>query len=261
MSAIGQPPKLSTAIGLFILLANAMLTGTAVGQPDGIDAQAVKLLRTATKYLADRKHLSADTQSSIEVVLQSGQKIQFDHAAALSVQRPDKLRAERRGDLVDQTFYYDGKTLTLHNPEDGYYATLPAPGTIEEMLDYARESLDIFAPGGDLIYSDAFDILMADVTSGFVVGKSVVEGVRCDHLAFRSPHTDWQIWIQEGSEPLPRKLVITSTDVIGAPQFAVVMTRWNLAPEFDDQTFAFAPPPGARGIDFLRVAVGPVASE
>jgi len=217
MSAIGHPSKLSATIGSFILLAGVIVTGTAVGQPDGIDAQAVKLLRTATKYLADQKQFSADTRSSIEVVLQSGQKIQFDHAAVLSVQRPNKLRAQRRGDLVDQAFYYDGKTLTLYNPEDGYYATLPAPGTIEEMLDYARESLDIVAPGGDLIYSDAFDILMADVTSGFVVGKSVVAGVRCDHLAFRAPQVDWQIWIQEGAQPVPRKLVITSTDIAGAP--------------------------------------------
>jgi len=34
----------------------------------------------------------------------------------------------------------------------------------------------------------------------------VVEGVRCDNLAFRAPNVDWQIWIQEGPEPLPRKL-------------------------------------------------------
>jgi hypothetical protein len=121
------------------------------------------------------------------------------------------------------------------------------------MLDFARESLDIVAPASDLIYADAFEILMQDVTSGFVVGKSVLDGVRCDHLAFRSPHADWQIWIQEGSEPLPRKLVITSRDVLNAPQFTVEMTRWDLAPEFSTQTFTFTPPEDAQGIDFLPV--------
>ncbi|WP_428442365.1 DUF2092 domain-containing protein [Photobacterium sagamiensis] len=63
------------------------------------------------------------------------------------------------------------------------------------------------------------------MTVGYVVGKSVIEGVRCDHLAFRSPYVDWQLWVQEGSEPLPRKLVITSRDVVNAPQFAVLMTK------------------------------------
>lgn len=34
------------------------------------------------------------------MVLTSGQKIQLESTAALSVERPNKLRAERRGDLV-----------------------------------------------------------------------------------------------------------------------------------------------------------------
>ena len=85
---------------------------------------------------------------------------------------------------------------------------------------------------------------MTDVTQGFVVGKGVVEGVRCDHLAFRAPHVDWQIWIQEGKEPLPRKLVITTRDQPNAPQFSVVVTKWNLKPVFTPQTFAFRAPSG-----------------
>ena len=91
---------------------------------------------------------------------------------------------------------------------------------------------------------------MQDVTTGFVVGKGVVEGVRCDHLAFRAPHVDWQIWIQEGKQPLPRKIVITTRDIVNAPQFAVVVTKWNLAPTFDESLFSFKPPKGARKVDF-----------
>jgi len=95
---------------------------------------------------------------------------------------------------------------------------------------------------------------MQDVTSGFVIGKSVLEGVRCDHLAFRTPHTDWQIWIQEGKQPLPRKLVITSTDIQNAPQFSIVMNNWNLAPKIDAQMFEFMPPKHAKPINFLPLA-------
>lgn len=256
MPTIERTARRVGVIAGLALLAGAMLSRGAFGQPAGIEPQAKKLLETATTYLASQKRFSVDTRSTIEAVLTSGQKIQFDHAAMLSVQRPDGLKAERRGDLVDQVFYYDGKSLTLHNPDDNYYAAVPAPGTLEEMLDFARESLDIFAPAGDLIYKNAYEILMQDVTSGFVVGNTVVEGVRCDHLAFRAPHVDWQIWIQEGDEPLPRKLVITSTDVAGAPQFSVVMTDWNLAPDLDDRTFEFTPPAEAKRIDFLPLGEG-----
>jgi hypothetical protein len=79
----------------------------------------------------------------------------------------------------------------------------------------------------------------------------VIEGVLCDHLAFRAPHVDLQVWVQQGAQPLPRKLVITTRDLVNAPQFAVTVTKWNLKPAFGTQTFAFTPPAGAKKIDFL----------
>lgn len=229
----------------------AALPAAALAQPAGLDQAAVKLLKASTDFVASQPRLAADTRNTLEVVLASGQKIQFGHTASVLMQRPNKLRAERTGDLVQQTFYYDGKSLTLSSPADKAFATVAAPGTVEEMLEFARTSLDIVAPAGDLLARNAFDILMTDVTAGFVVGKSVVEGVRCDHLAFRAPHVDWQIWIQEGKQPLPRKLVITTRDVVNAPQFEVVVTRWDLKPALDEKTFTFVPAPGARRVDFL----------
>jgi hypothetical protein len=245
--------RLMAALGLVFA---AALSQATLAQPAGIDPQAERLLKASTSFLASQMQFSADTRSTIEVVLTSGQKIQFDQSARQSVQRPNKLRAERRGDLVDQVFYYDGKSLTLYNPSDGFYATVAAPGTLEAMLDLARESLGIVAPAGDLVYKNAYEILMQDVTSGFVVGKGVVEGVRCDHLAFRAPHVDWEIWVQEGKQPLPRKLVITSKDVLNAPQFTVVVTKWNLAPKFTADTFSFKPAPAAKKVEFVSSGKG-----
>lgn len=163
-----------------------------------IDPEATRVLQESTRFLAGLERFSVRALSTIEAVLNSGQKIQFVHTARLSVQRPDRLKAERIGDLVEQQFFYDGATLTLYNPVDRYYATLPAPGRIGAMLDFARDTLDIVAPAADLIYPNAYDLLMDGVESGFVVGDSVVDGVRCTHLAFRAPHVDWQIWIEDG---------------------------------------------------------------
>lgn len=248
------------SVAVLTLLLAAVLPQAALSQPSGISPKAAQLLKASTDFLACQQQFSLDTSSSIEVVIASGQKLQFDHTAKLSVQRPNKLRAERTGALVDQVFYYDGTSLTLYNPSANYYATLPAPGTLEEMLDFAREKLDIVAPASDLLYKNAYEILTEDVTSGFVVGKGVVDGVRCDHLAFRAPHVDWQIWIEEGARPLPRKLVITTRDKANAPQFSVVTSNWNLAPAFTDETFSFTPPKCPTKVEFqLKGADGPKA--
>ena len=238
------------AAGLALGLA-ALAPGVSVAQPAGIDPQATRLLRKATDFLAGQQKFTVETRNTLEVVLADGQKIQFGNSARQSVQRPDRLRAERTGDLVNQVFYFDGKTLTLFNPADKVYAKVAAPATIEAMLDFARTQLDIIAPASDLNYHNAYDILMTDVTQGFIVGKGVVEGVRCDHLAFRAPHVDWQIWIQEGSQPLVRKLVVTTRDVANAPQFSVTMTKWDLKPVFTAATFRFQPPAGAKSVAFL----------
>jgi hypothetical protein len=233
------------------LIAVAGISLAVQAQPAGISPDAQRLLKASTDFLASQKQFSADTRNTLEIVLKSGQKIEFNHQARVSAQRPNKLRAERTGDLVDQVFVYDGKSLTLHNPKDKFYAQVAAPDTLEGMLEFARTKLDIVAPAGDLLNKNAYDILMDGVTDGFVVGKAVIEGALCDHLAFRAPHVDLQIWIQQGAQPLPRKFVITTRDVVNAPQFAVTVTKWNLKPAFGAKTFAFTPPAGATKVDFL----------
>jgi len=259
MKIVTRIPR-GSAVIVALLLA-AVLPQAALSQPAEIALPARQLLKTSIEFLARQQQFSLDTASSIDVVLPSGQKVQFDHTAKVSVERPNKLRAERTGDLVDQIFYYDGKSLTLNNPVGKYYATIGAPGTLEEMLDFAREKLDVVAPAGDLLYKNAYDILMQDVTSGFVVGKSVVEGVRCDHLAFRAPHVDWQIWIEDGARPLVRKLVITSRDMLNAPEFTVVMKNWNLEPKFSAATFTFNPRQWPQKVEFVLKDAGGVKAK
>jgi hypothetical protein len=225
----------------------------AFAQPAGIDPQATAILKRSMDFLAGLKAFSVEADSTIEATLTSGQKLQFDSASTVTLQRPDKLVARRaKGDVVEQSYYYDGKTLTLFNPREKYYATLKAPPTIEQALDFARDTLDVVAPAGDLLYRDAYEMLMQDTTAGFVVGKSFVGGVRCDHLAFRKADVDWQIWIQEGATPLPRKYVITSTKEAGTPDFTVLMHKWNVAPQITGGMFVFKPPQGAKRVDFLK---------
>jgi hypothetical protein len=237
--------------GLALLCLSILPALARADAETSIDPEAARVLQDSTRFLAGLQRFRVHALSTIEAVLSSGQKIQFVHTARLSVQRPDRLLAERIGDLVEQQFFYDGQTLTLYNPTDRYYATLPAPGRIGAMLDFARETLDIIAPATDLIYPNAYELLMDEVESGFVVGDSVVDGVRCTHLAFRAQQVDWQIWIQQQGDPLPRRFVITTRDVINAPQFAVSMPEWDLSPAFDASDFMFQPPPDAQGIVFL----------
>jgi hypothetical protein len=101
-------------------LALIVLTGIPTesrGQPAAIEPKADQLLQKMSDYLGGLQRFSVQTENTLEVVLGSGEKIQYDSPAELLIQRPNKLRAQRKGDIVNQEFYYDGKTFTLHNPD------------------------------------------------------------------------------------------------------------------------------------------------
>ena len=226
----------------------------SLAQAGEVDPDALALLRKSTDYLAATKQFSLVTDATIEAVLADGQKLQFGQRVAVTVQRPNKMRAERIGELISQTFYYDGQSLSVNLPAYKYYATAAVPATLDGMLDTARDKLNVIAPGADFIYANAYQRLTEGLTSAYVIGKAVVGGVPCDHLAFRNAEVDWQLWIQEGAKPLPRKFVVTSKKMPQSPQFTSVMSDWQTAPKVSAATFSFVPPKGAQKIDFLTMA-------
>jgi len=250
--------NLGTAMALLALGTVVLLVNPTPARPEGptIEPEAARLLKRMTDYMAGLDRFSLETDNMLEDVLVSGQKIQYDFTASVQIQRPDRLRAERTGDLFQQLLVYDGATLAIYNPKDGYYAKADAPDNIDDLLHFARDTLDIVPPTGDIVFTNAYDLLIAGVTEGFVVGKSMVAGVKCDHLAFRTQFVDWQIWIADGDQPLPYKYVLTTMDDPAHPQYLVLMSNWNVAPDFNDAMFRFTKPEGAKQIEFLRMDAG-----
>jgi hypothetical protein len=170
------------------------------------------------------------------------------------VQRPGKLRSDRRGRYGDVTLYFDGKDLTVYSKRENLYATAKAPNTIDEMIDFARRELALEAPAADLMYSDPYAALMEDVVSGRYIDQALIDGRTCHHLAYRGNETDWEIWIEDGPRALPCRFVITSKNVKGSPAYTVETHNWKVDPPLPEKLFTFAPPRNAGKIDFVTVA-------
>ena len=237
-----------------IALVAAFVPAPGIAQVGQVDPDAIALLRRSTDYLTTLKQFRVTTSTSIESVLSTGQKLEFEHNVVLAVQRPNKLRADRVGELVAQSFFYDGKSLTMSLPAEKYHATVEAPSTIDGMLDFARDKLGVIAPASDFVYSNAYERLAEGLTSGYIVGTAIVGGARCTHIAFRNAEVDWQIWIRDGDKPLPCKVVITSKKMPQSPEFAVVMSKWETAPKLNEAMFRFTPAKGSRPIGFTSAS-------
>jgi hypothetical protein len=223
--------------------------------PEGseVDPQAAAVVRRMSEHLGSLRAFRVTTDSATEVVLDSGEKIQVLATSNVALQRPNKLRSERRGELANVTFIYDGDRITLYGRNNNLYAQMDAPNDLDAALDFARERLEIEAPGADLLYANAYEGLMQGVESGRHLGPAEIDGVVCDHVAFRGDDgVDWQLWVERGERPLPRRYVIVSNDQQASPVFIVEMRDWQVGPTaVAASDFVFRPPPGAVEIDFL----------
>jgi len=217
-----------------------------VSQASAQSGDAEKLLKGMADYVSSQKMIAVTFDSDIEVVTSNLQKLQFTSSGQVQMSRPDKLHATRTGGYRDIEIVFDGKTVTVNNKDTKDYAQIDAVGTAEDLIDVLREKHGVVAPGADLLLSNVFDMMMTDVIEAAVIGKGVIDGIECDHLAFRNAETDWQIWIESGAKPIPRKYVITSKGIGEAPQYTLRIKEWKT--EVPTDAFAFKPDPSAKKI-------------
>jgi hypothetical protein len=206
---------------------------------------AAKVLKAMTDYTAAQKSISATFDSDIEVVTPELEKIQFTSSGKLQLTRPDKLRIRRTGGYADVELVYDGKTVSIYGNNAKAYAQAELAGTIDQLVDLIQAKSGAAMPGTDLLLSNAYDEMMSNVIAAQHIGQGVIDGVECEHLAFRAVDTDWQIWIESGARPVPRKYVITSKTLAGAPQYTLRIKDWKTEAVADADAFVFKPPADA----------------
>jgi hypothetical protein len=218
-----------------------------------IEPAAMKALARMSAYLRSLKAFQVEAVTTDEDVLTDGQKVQYAGTTNLVAQIPGRLRADVTNDRYERLYLYDGQTFTMLAKRPNFYAMAAAPPTITQLADKLERDHGIDMPLVDLFrWAAASTWSTKSMTAAIDLGPSNVEGTTCQQYAFRQGQVDWQIWVQQGSSPLPRKIVITTRTDEARPQHTAVY-RWNLAPSFNERTFTFDPPPGSGKIPFAEV--------
>ncbi len=227
--------------------AMAATNPTTAASGSDIDPDAIATLRKMGEYLRSLKAFQVEAVTTKDDVLEDGQQIQFDSKVDLVARMPDRLRVEINNARQHRLYLYDGTSFTIWAQRVNYYATVPAPATVGKLADKLDQEYGIQLPLEDLFFWGTAQSKEGDIKSATDVGPSEVGGVTCEHYAFRQEGLDWQVWIQQGDYPLPRKLVLTTLTDDARPQYNAVLT-WNLAPSFDEAAFVFDPPKDAQKI-------------
>jgi hypothetical protein len=252
MTPIASRPAISRRVAVIALLFGTILIPVTHARSQDDDAK--KLLKTMSDYVASQKNVSIAYDSDIEVITADLQKIQFTSSGQLQLSRPDKVHASRTGGYADVEFFFDGKTFTFYGKHLNAFAQSQSAGSIDQLVDRLRAEYFVEAPGADLLLSNVYDKLIEDVIDAKHIGLGVIDGVECEHLAFRNPDVDWQVWIEVGARPIPRKYVITSKAVTGGPQYTLRIKDWKTDAALAADAFAFKPPAGAKKVEFKDLA-------
>jgi hypothetical protein len=214
-----------------------------------VEPRADELVRKMSALLASAKAFALEAEEVYDEVPEDLPRIQLTSRRHVALRRPDHLAGTTAGDAINRSVWYDGKTISVLDDAQNVYVRMDVPPTIDGAMDTALERTGMVIPLADFLYSDVYDRLMGSVERGVYLGIHDVAGIPCHHLSFEQETIDWQLWIDAGPQPLPRKLVIAYKDEDDVPQYQVTMRKWNLAAELPEEMFQFQPPASARKVE------------
>jgi hypothetical protein len=243
---------LSAAI-LCLSLLPAEAQGTSAKAP-AVEARAEETLRKMAALLAGTTRFTLEAEETFDTEFAHAYRVQLGNVRTLSVERPSRFVASATGDTLHRASWFDGRVLTVLDKERNIYATLEMPGTIDAVLDKLAADYKLVLPLSDLLYSDPYQTLMEGVLYGKYLGIHQAAGVPCHHLTFGQDGVEWQIWIDAGEKPWPRKLALAFWEDPSVPQYQATFRRWTPGPKLDEALFRFSAPAGARKVDAAELA-------
>ncbi len=240
-------------LSMFCLLYVCVGCDSGAGLSAQIDPRANQALKDMSDTLGNAKAFSFHAEGVMDEETENGQLVQFSRESRIVAHRPNKLFADTKGDDVSRSVWYDGRKLTLLDKADNVYASTEVPSDIESMVDFIIEKHGLTLPLADLLFTNSYESLIANVQSGEYLGLHTANGHACHHLGFRQELIDWQIWIDAGNTPVPRKLVITYTQEPGHPHFSATLDDWNLSASISEGAFEFHPPADAKRLEMAEL--------
>lgn len=235
----------SRILAIYLFVAVAMVPLSAQCQEN----EAQSILKTMSDYIGSQEAIELTFNSDIEIITPQLEKIQFTSSGTAVLSRPNKLFAHRISAHADVKLFFDGKTISVYENMENGYVQIDAPDSIDQLVREMREGEGIAMPAADLLLTNAYDVLVADMMEAKYIGRGVIDGRECEHLAFRNFDTDWQLWVQAGDTPIPCKMVITSKTLNSAPQYTMHVKSWKSVAKPEHDIFIFTPPDGAEELN------------
>jgi hypothetical protein len=254
-----RPASLVTAAAILLLPMLSTRAGqAAAARPDAVapaqvEPRAAEILKNMSAFLAKTQRFTLEAEETFDDVREGGTRVQVGALRRITVERPSRLVATASGDSVNRSTWYDGHRLAVLDRDTNRYLSTEVPDTIDGVLDKIAHDYGIVIPLSDFLYANPYEALSEGVQRGQYLGLHLAGNVKCHHLAFAQDDVQWQIWIDAGPDPIPRKLVIAYGDEMGIPQYTANIRRFTVELKAAAESlFKFTPPASAQRIDPAR---------
>ncbi len=221
--------------------------------PPPLEPEALAQLKAMSDLLKGAAQFTFKATADREQPSLNGPMLDFFSVSRVAVSRPSQIRVDTQGDLHAASLWYDGKTVTIYSLKSSFYGQTPAPATIDETVLMLMDRFQMPFPAAGFLLKDPYAKMIEGVKTAFDAGEAEIDGVACRHLAFSEEDADWQVWVEEGAKPLPRRIAVTYKKIQGAPRVVTSLSDWNLSPAIAAREFTFSPPAGARKVDWKTV--------
>ena len=217
-----------------------------------LEPKAIDLLKAASGRLAAARAMRFTAVISYESPSRFGPALVYTTKSEVTMQRPDKLKIITPGDGPASEFYFDGKVMMAFAPKENLVAVADAPPTIDDALQFAFHSAEIYFPFSDFIVTDPYAGLANGMKLAFYIGQSTaVSGTKTDMVAYASDDVFAQIWIG-AEDKLPRRMrAVYRRDPLQL-RHDMELSDWQLDLSVAPETFASQKAGAATRIKFAH---------
>ncbi len=197
----------------------------------------------------------------------------------MKMQRPNKFRMEVGG-MMPVTTVSDGSNMFVFVPAMNVYQKSEAPASVDFRGASSGPMGDLNSQGdlmGTLMRPDSEAALTNLAKTATLLGEESAGGLLCHHMRIEMvTGAKAELWVDK-EKGLLRKMQMDMAELMAAMResmgeqgaaMAAMMgnlkpgqmimvqeySDYNLSPTFADDTFRFAPPSGARQVDFNKMA-------
>lgn len=170
----------------------------------------------------------------------------------ITVKRPNKFHTLQRAGLETREIAFDGQWLCLMEPELKHHALEPLKASsIDQFADQVDARFGFRPPVAELLSADFVTQIFQNVTSAKVTGTEWVGLTRCERLHYEQEGITGDLWIAK-KDGLPRRYLLTFTDVAGHPTWDIRLTKWELNVPVDEAAFSKRPAAGSQKVQMLK---------